>query len=205
MRQVTSALAVVLAAFVIFPGCEKDEPTKSNTKTCSDASPYNAAHRWTSSEWDPAFYYDSSIPDIWKDEIWYGAARWNDVKSRFKIYYYKDEVSAGDSRDGKNVVSWGYFAGEALGKCHSWYNTSTGRVIEADIVLNKKYDLSSDVREGHHHVGSIATHEFGHFCGLDHVSDKTQIMDGGGLRPNTRHTSLCGGDRKGLLALYGAR
>ncbi|MDP7225036.1 MAG: hypothetical protein QF909_07480 [SAR202 cluster bacterium] len=47
-----------------------------------------------------------------------------------------------------------------------WCNTSTGVVVEADLINNRNFVWASDGWDGSYDVQNIDTHEFGHFLVL---------------------------------------
>ena len=51
-------------------------------------------------------------------------------------------------------------------------------------------------------VYSVLTHEFGHFAGLDHVTDRTHTMYPSTPPDCIIYRTLCNGDAEGLHALY---
>jgi hypothetical protein len=70
--------------------------------------------------------------------------------------------------DGNNDVTW-----DDLNRYQNpiavtvfWYNTSTGVVVEADLINNRNFVWASDGSDGSYDVQNIDTHEFGHFLVL---------------------------------------
>jgi hypothetical protein len=110
-------------------------------------------------------------------------------------------------RDRVNIVGFGYLPRGVLGMTCWW--TYNGRVIEADIKLNKAYygwyvNRPSGCRS-RWSIEGVATHEFGHVFGLGHVSEGQH----GSLTMSTiimacqgSETTLGLGDVLGLRALY---
>ncbi|HEV8420335.1 MAG TPA: matrixin family metalloprotease [Actinomycetota bacterium] len=119
-------------------------------------------------------------------------------------------ISSGAScrgRDGKNVFGFGTLPSGYLGMTCWWiYN---GRVVEADIKLNKTYYRWFINRpSGCYRKWSIeaaATHEFGHAFGLGHVSEgqHASLTMSPIIKPcQSAETTLGLGDVVGLRALY---
>src|SRR5262249_18744881 len=104
--------------------------------------------------------------------------------------------------DGINVVCYGPLDLPRLGETFTWYNTSTGVTTEADIELNSNADLMPGGSATTYDVWSILTHEFGHFCGLDHVDDRAQTMFSGMPPDCVIYRTLCDGDLRGIRARY---
>lgn len=110
-------------------------------------------------------------------------------------------------RDRINTVGFGYLPRGYLGMTCWW--TYNGRVVEADIKLNKAYyrwyvSRPSGCRS-RWSIEAVATHEFGHVFGLGHVSEGLH----GSLTMSTvisacqgAETTLGLGDVLGLRALY---
>jgi hypothetical protein len=110
-------------------------------------------------------------------------------------------------RDRINTVGFGYLPRGVLAMTCWW--TYSGRVIEADIKLNKAYyrwyvSRPSGCRS-RWSIEGVASHEFGHVFGLGHVSEKYH----GSLTMSTLITACQGsettlglGDVLGLRVLY---
>jgi hypothetical protein len=109
--------------------------------------------------------------------------------------------------DGKNEVGFGTLAGTDLGLTCYW--TRNGRTVEADIKLNKA-DYAFYAKKPANcakawSIQGVATHEFGHAFGLNHVSE---VMDGALtmsplILPCQNSESTLGlGDVRGLRSLY---
>ena len=110
-------------------------------------------------------------------------------------------------RDGVSVVAFGDLAPTDLGMSCWW--SMDGRTIEADIKLNRvEYGWVLAVPLGcvlRWSVEAVATHEFGHAFGLDHVAEAThRDLTMSPLISPCQHqeTTLGRGDLLGLQARY---
>ena len=109
--------------------------------------------------------------------------------------------------DGNNDITW-----EGLGRYQDpiavtifWYFTSTGVVVEADLINNKNYAWASDGDQTAYDVQNIETHEFGHYLVLRDLydpSDDALTMYGFGALGETQKTDLGLGDQLGIAAIY---
>jgi hypothetical protein len=173
---------------------------------CSGVTIYTSSgNRWSNST--PRYFYDSSLPTGWRPYADQGAAAWNQVGTRLQISPLGSVVTAGVGLDGKNVVCYGPISTGILGKTYSWYNTTTHYFVEADIILNSDERLAVDTYTNgagpaDYDVYSVLTHEFGHFAGLDHVTDRTHTMYPSTPPDCVIYRTLCNGDVQGLRTLY---
>lgn len=81
------------------------------------------------------------------------------------------------ARDTYNTVGWAGFGPTTLGVTYSYWDTSTGYRVEADIAFNNRNknwstSLAGSVPSGRYDVISVATHEAGHAFGLSHFGTK---------------------------------
>jgi hypothetical protein len=109
--------------------------------------------------------------------------------------------------DGKSEVGFGKLASTDLGLTCYW--TRNGHTVEADIKLNKAnyswYTKKPANCAKTWNVETVATHEFGHAFGLNHVSEVTDgvlTMSPLILPCQKSETSLGLGDVRGLRSLY---
>jgi predicted Zn-dependent protease len=168
---------------------------------CSGASPYTlTGHRWPTSS--PSFVDAASLPSAWRAAVDAAAATWNAAGSTLRITRQATLVTADVGLDGKSVVLYGALPQGVLGTTYSWYNTTTHRLTEADIVLSASALMTVGGSRNSVDVQSVITHEFGHFVGLDHVSDPTHTMYPSISDNSTIARTLCDGDVAGVRNLY---
>jgi hypothetical protein len=115
--------------------------------------------------------------------------------------------SACGQRDGVSVVAFGDLAPTDLGMSCWW--SLDGRTVEADIKLNRvEYGWVLGISAGCHlrwSVEAVATHEFGHAFGLDHVSEVAhrELTMSPLISPcQSQERTLGRGDLLGLQARY---
>ena len=76
--------------------------------------------------------------------------------------------------DFRNVITWGRAQPGVVAYAIIWYDSITGEIVDADMVLNSYYkwgiadgDESTADLKGAFDIRNIVTHEAGHWCGLD--------------------------------------
>jgi len=92
---------------------------------------------------------------------------------------YKAKASIA-SLDYKNVITWGRAQPGVVAYTVIWYISSTGEIVDADMVLNSYYkwgiadgdETTSDLI-GKFDIRNIVTHEAGHWTGLDDIYNST--------------------------------
>lgn len=111
--------------------------------------------------------------------------------------------------DGTNAILWKRINGSALAITYSWVYQS-GLLAESDTVFNSKYPWSYTPYAGSNDCGgvagtydvqNIATHEFGHWIGLDDLiayADRDLTMYGYGYTTELKADSLGTGDILGV-------
>jgi hypothetical protein len=110
------------------------------------------------------------------------------------------------TRDKRNVVGFKNLAPEVLARTCWW--VSGGRIIEADIQINKTYSWATSLSGCNFQpmLEAVMTHEVGHAFGMGHVGEKNH----GRLTMSTRLDGMCNnqeatlglGDLLGLEQLY---
>lgn len=125
-------------------------------------------------------------------------------------FRYDGSTSIGSTRsDGVNVLVWQSsswrFGSTTLGVTQTTFD-SWGRILEGDIEFNARDYRWQNRRPstggtwGTQYVADIATHEIGHFLGLDHSSDPSATMYPTAM-PGI--DTLSADDVAGVQALYG--
>ena len=90
---------------------------------------------------------------------------------------YKAKASIG-SPDCKNVITWSRAQPGVVAYAVIWYVSSTGEIVDADIVLNSYYkwgiadgnEATTDLKNKFD-IRDIVTHESGYWSGLDDIYD----------------------------------
>lgn len=113
--------------------------------------------------------------------------------------------------DGENIVMWGKLGSGTIAITYIRYDTASKVVLDVDTVFNSHYpwhvfDSGSDcvASPNAYDVQDIATHEFGHWIGLDDLYDATDrdlTMYGYGAGGELKKRSLEIGDIDGTRVL----
>lgn len=114
--------------------------------------------------------------------------------------------------DRVNAVLWGRLGASSIAVTYVWYYTATGLVAEVDTVFNKRYPWAvfnpangeCQTTPDAYDLQNIATHEFGHWIGLDDLyndSDKDLTMYGFGAGGELKKRTLEQGDYGGANAV----
>lgn len=109
--------------------------------------------------------------------------------------------------DGQNTVSWGPFDSTIPNRLAQtcWHANSSGDISEADIYFGSNRNLFDTLPSfcyGDYDLQGVATHEWGHFFGLAHATDKGEVMYPTTGDCSTRNRSLGIGDWNGMAAIY---
>lgn len=113
--------------------------------------------------------------------------------------------------DGQNAVLWRRQSLSTLAIAYTWYNTLTKEAVETDLVFNARQKWSftpySSACSGldSYDVQNIATHEAGHWAGLDDmygIGDRDLTMYGYGDKNELKKDTLTTGDLSAIAALY---
>ncbi len=85
------------------------------------------------------------------------------------------------------------------------YNTSTGAILDADILFNgSQFTFSTDGSPGSFDVQDVITHEIGHFIGLDHSPQVAGTMWPYVSPGQWLHRSLTADEESGAIAVASA-
>ena len=113
--------------------------------------------------------------------------------------------------DGTNAVLWKRLGASTIGVTYVWYYTSTGDVAEVDTAFNSRYPWrvftdggDCSVQYDAYDLQNIATHEIGHWVGLEDLydtADKDLTMYGFGAGGELKKRSLGTGDVSGAQAV----
>lgn len=126
-------------------------------------------------------------------------------------YKAKASVSKPDYR---NVITWGRAQPGVVAYAIIWYISSTGEVVDADMVLNSYYkwgvadgDEATADLASKYDIRNIVTHEAGHWTGLDDLYESkywAMTMYGYASPGEEMKRSLEPGDVAGAWAIYGS-
>ena len=138
------------------------------------------------------------------------------TKADGKERFVRSEGSTAATRprfDSVNAVLWGKISAGAIAITYVWHYTDTEVVAEVDTVFNSHYPWAVfDPRNGDecqsapdaYDVQDIATHEFGHWVGLDDLYlslDRDLTMYGYGAGGELKKRTLGTGDITGVRAV----
>jgi len=150
-------------------------------------------------------------------EIMAGFDAWDDATNIELFDEPQPDSSAAPSTntpDFVNTVSWRRIVPpSAIAVTFTWYNPSTLKTVDCDVVMNTKHKWGIDedgegtvfVLEGAFDVCNIFTHEAGHVVGLADLYDESYrelTMFGYGSKGETQKISLEDGDKWGCQELY---
>ena len=109
--------------------------------------------------------------------------------------------------DGTNAILWKKLSPSTIGVTYVWSYTTTGEVAEVDTAFNSRYPwrIFNDTADcstifDAYDLQNIATHEFGHWIGLDDLYDgvdKDLTMYGFGAGGELKKRTLGEGDING--------
>lgn len=132
---------------------------------------------------------------------------WTNADKDKKFTYAGETPIRRPKLDYENIVTWGKLGSGTIAVTYIRYNTATKVVVDVDTVFNSRYPwyiftatsdcISSPVA---YDIQDIATHEFGHWIGLDDLysdDDKDLTMYGYGAGGELKKRTLELGDIAG--------
>jgi hypothetical protein len=141
-----------------------------------------SGHRWASGR--VPFYVNPVNLDISEDAaitaLQAGASRWRTQSTADVDLYYAGRTTGSTlANDGKNQIFFRNTAsGSTIASTYWWYD-GTNKLVDADMIFYDggfKFFTGSTGCSGGFFVEDIATHEFGHFIGINHSADTTATM-----------------------------
>ncbi len=144
-----------------------------------------------------------------KSNLFAAAETWDNKTSReilnntYKINYNK-KVGV---YDGANAIGFYNLASDVLAYNSIWFSSDGRKMLEFDQLYNTYFPLGNAKNNSQvYDFRSIATHEFGHSIGLDHVFGDSCVNET--MYPyvyigNTKKRTLSAGDIAGLRFRYG--
>jgi hypothetical protein len=113
----------------------------------------------------------------------------------------------GVGRDQANIVTAGEIDGSGSTLAQAIIHTSNSRIVEVDIIFDNDESWSCNGETNTFDLQSVATHELGHFLGLDDLydsGDACETLYGHTAPGDDRQRTLYCGDKRGLQNRYGS-
>jgi hypothetical protein len=132
------------------------------------------------------------------------AGTWDTETAKAVFSYTGSTTKTAGKRDRYNVIDFGSYRSGVIAVTMFWISGTN--MVEIDMRFNTLYKWSFSGEAGKMDVQNIATHEFGHWAGLDDVYDGSHswlTMYGYSDFGITYQRTLCAGDVLGLEAVYG--
>ncbi len=130
---------------------------------------------------------------------------WNNAGAKFSFDNAGTHTRTGSyTQNMVNEITWHNLGNTStLAQAIWWFYSSTGEIIEADMIFNTYHTWSTAAKTpaGTYDVETVALHEFGHWLSLGHSSTYEAIM-----WPNYKGTqrTLHPDDIAGITTIYGA-
>lgn len=135
---------------------------------------------------------------------------WNSVgasRARFAPVQAGGSATLGRA-DFNNVIGFANSAaltsavGDAIAVTAVYFNTRTGEIVDADIVLNPEYRFASKLAYNAFDLQSVVTHELGHSLGAGHSPLPSATMYAYGGQETTTERTLTADDLAFLVDAY---
>ena len=139
-------------------------------------------------------------------------AAWNGADSAEQFSFGGTTAVKKRKLDGVNAVMWGKLGKKTIAATYVWFSTDTNEAIEIDMVFNNKFpwaifsDGGGECQSSPeaYDLQNIATHEIGHWVGLDDLYDAADVdltMYGFGAGGELKKRTLASGDVAGAAAV----
>ncbi len=181
-------------------------------KTTNSGTPI----RWADGNVSIDFDFSAELYGIPSDDAEQEAraafASWGSALDSHLAFSYTSEEGLETGRDGLSVVRWGTDAGDefvdpvALGTTYLTYRTSTGQILEADIVVNGvdyEWTVVDEECSDRYDLQNILAHETGHLFGVAHSVDHNEstMYPSAGMC-ETKKRELSADDQEAITFLY---
>jgi hypothetical protein len=160
--------------------------------------------------------YSTKPKNLGNDDVLLAVAAafdtWTGADSNLLFHYDGSTTAKNATFDGVNALLWKRLSRNTIAVTYVWYYTSTGALVESDTMFNSAYKWgATDPSAGDcsgvlnaYDLQNIATHEFGHWVGLDDLYanvDADLTMYGYGELGELKKDTLGAGDITGANAI----
>lgn len=155
----------------------------------------------------------SSVKTIATTALTNAFATWKNLFSNPSFIQGAQTTATRARFDGQNAILWRSLP-NSIATSYMWYYPSTGALVESDLVFNNRYSWSFTSYSGSGSacgttrtmdVQNIATHEIGHWLGLDDMygpNDEDLTMHGYADYAELKKDTLTTGDKTAIQSLY---